>query len=398
MTREAIVFGAGNIGRGFLGQLFCESGYRVTFVDVDQDLVEALNRAGSYRLETVFNEDVQKYRIGPVRALHANRTEEVAAAVAAADIGATAVGANALRHVAPVLATGIRERAAADRHPLNLIICENLTGAAAVMRELVAERLSEPEQVLLRDRLGFVDTVIGRMVPNPTAEMRAEDVSLIRVEPYKELPVDRAGFLGTVPEVTAMSPERNFPLFTARKLYIHNCGHALLAYFGYRRGYTYGWEALADPAISQVLVRGLQESIGGIVARFAADPQWLQEHVTDLVRRFANRALGDTILRLGRDPIRKLAAQDRLAGAAELAAAAGPVPVSLAWGIAAGLCFDPPDDPGAALLQERLESLGCRAVIQDVTGIDPDSNLGRTVLAAYERLREQPRALPGACI
>lgn len=193
MTKEAIVFGAGNIGRGFMGQLFCESGYRVTFVDVDRELVEALNRSGSYRLETVFNEEVKEYRIGPVRALHASQTEEVAAAVATADIGATAVGAGALRHIAPLLAAGIRQRAAADRLPLNLIICENLKGAAAAMRELVAGHLPEAELVLLQDRVGFVDTVIGRMVPNPTASMRAADATRIRVEPYKELPVDRGG-------------------------------------------------------------------------------------------------------------------------------------------------------------------------------------------------------------
>jgi len=53
LMKQAIQFGAGNIGRGFLGQLFYESGYRTVFVDVDRDLVTRLNREGAYPLDLV---------------------------------------------------------------------------------------------------------------------------------------------------------------------------------------------------------------------------------------------------------------------------------------------------------------------------------------------------------
>jgi mannitol-1-phosphate 5-dehydrogenase len=387
--QEAIIFGAGNIGRGFIGQLFCESGCRVVFVDVDDALIAALNRAGSYRLETVFNEDVQAYRVGPVRALHGVRdAQAVQDSVAAAAFGATAVGAGALKHIVPTLAAGLARRAARQPAPgpFNLILCENLKGAAATVRGLVQAALPPALHGYLREQVGFVDTVIGRMVPAPTPEMRAADPGLIRTEPYKELPVERAGFVGPVPAIAAMAAYDHFPVFTARKLYLHNCGHALLAYLGHLRGHEFGYEALADPVVHTLLGRGLGESQAGIVARYGADPAWLAEHIADLLRRFANRVLGDTIFRLGRDPLRKLQPADRLVGAARLAEAAGIEPRHLALGIAAAFRFDPAEDPVSRDLQAHVRAAGLPAVLTEVCGIRADEPLGQSVLAQHAAL------------
>jgi len=392
MDRDAIVFGAGNIGRGFIGQLLSESGYAVTFVDVDRDLVTALNREGSYHLQTVFNDDVHDLRIGPVRAIHGSDLEAVATAVAGARLGATAVGAGALKHIAPAIARGVERRAAINAPPLNLIICENLKGAAAVFRDLLSAAIAPSCRPYLADQVGLVDTVIGRMVPIPTPEMRARDVSFVRVEPYKELPVDRRGFRGEVPVVSAMTAEDDFGVFTARKLYVHNCGHALLAYAGYLRGHEYGYEALGDAAVRRLLDGGLAESIGGIVHRYGCRRQWLEDHARDLLGRFANRALGDTVFRLGRDPVRKLQSADRLVGAATLAWASGRLPTHLAWGIAAALCFDPAADPVAVHVQGLLREQGIGTGLRQLTGLDPEAELGRAVVRAYQALRQDPRA------
>jgi len=383
--RSAVVFGAGNVGRGFLGQLFSESGLLVAFVDVDRELVKALSERGWYRLETVFNEEVREYRIAPVTAFLPEAKEQVAGAVADAVICATAVGVRALPHIAPLLAAGIERRLRTSDAPLNIIICENLKNAAAHVRSLVRNHLPEDLLAAFEERIGFVDTVIGRMVPRPTEEMRRQDVSWIRVEPYHELPVDRTGFVGQIPTISGMVPCDNFPVYTARKLYLHNCGHALLAYPGYLFGLTFGWEALEHPEVRAVFDQGLRESREAIAAEFQVDPAWLDEHIRDLVRRFANRALGDTIFRLGRDPIRKLGPEDRLVGAARLVEKAGGRPEGLARGIAAALLFDPPEDPIAVELQERIRRDGPAQVLSEISGISPDEDLGRRVLESYNR-------------
>lgn len=395
--KQAVIFGAGNIGRGFIGQLFSESGYEVIFVDVDQELVAALNRDRRYHLQTVCNSGVEDFHIGPVSAVNGADGAAVAQAIAGASIAATAVGANALRFVAPNLAAGIALRATAKAAPLNIIVCENLHGAAQHLRDLTAARLSDAAvRDYLASQVGFVNTVIGRMVPAPTPEMRAADVSFIKVEPYKELPVDRSGFVGAIPNISAMHAEDNFDVFTARKLYVHNCGHALLAYVGYQRGYTYGYEAMADDEIRAFMLAGLRESVDGICAKFGADPAWLNSHVDELLLRFANRQLGDTLYRLGRDPLRKLAAEDRLTGAANLACEACRQPRHLAWGIAAALLFAPADDNSAQELQRQLRNSGVAKTLAAVAGIAPDSALSALVQNAYAILRATPTALPKA--
>ncbi|MFN2157822.1 MAG: mannitol-1-phosphate 5-dehydrogenase [Anaerolineae bacterium] len=383
----AVIFGAGNIGRGFIGQLFSESGYEVVFVDVDRPLLDALNANHAYTIELVDNDGARALRVGPVRAIAAGDSAAVAAAVAGAAIMATAVGARVLPAIAPNVAAGIRLRQQSGAAaPLNCIVCENLKGAASVIRDLVAGHLSPNERAYLDEHVGFVNTVIGRMVPPLTSEMRARDPARIRVEPYKELPVDRAGLIGPIPAIEAMQPCDRFEVYTARKLYIHNCGHAVLAYLGYLAGYSYGYEALADPAISAALDQAWEESIAGQVAHYGVEASWLRVHAADLRRRFANRALGDTVYRLGRDPIRKLGPSDRLVAPARLAQEAGVTPRALARAIAAALRFDPPRDPVAVQLQVRLADEGLDAVLADVCAIDPGEELAHLIRDHYAAL------------
>ncbi len=395
MNPKAVIFGAGNIGRGFIGQLFSESGYEVIFVDVDKELIAALNERRQYHLQIVGAGGRQDLSIGPVQALSGN--EDSAAVVEAlmeARIGATAVGANALKYIVGNLAEGLRQRALAGKAPINFMVCENLHNAAAHLRALVARQINEEARAYLQDSVGFVDTVIGRMVPVPTAEMRAEDVSLVRVEAYKELPADKKGFVGEIPAIAAMTAYDDFAVFTARKLYIHNCGHALMAYTGFLHGYEFASEAMADARIRDFMVAGLRESAAGICAQFHVSPDWLRTHLEDLLQRFANPLLGDQIFRLGRDPIRKLAFEDRLVGAARLAQANGIVPRYLSWGIAAALLFNPAADPSAQSLQQRIAELGVEAAFLEVSSLEPGDPLVELVLQSYQELSRDPLAWP----
>jgi mannitol-1-phosphate 5-dehydrogenase len=391
VTKQAVMFGAGNIGRGFIGQLFSESGYALTFVDIDETLLAAINERREYIIELVQDDLKEQVVVAPVSALHSVRqSDEVVQRLASASIAATAVGARVLPAVAPLVAAGIRRRAAEDQSDeLDIIVCENLKDAARIFRGMVEAHLDDAGRAYAQAHIGFVDTVIGRMVPPPTAEMRAIDPSLIQVEPYKELPVDRHGFVGVIPQVVGLEACDNFPVYTARKLYLHNCGHAVLAYLGFLRGHEYGYEALNDAWICTKLEQALGEARDGIVTNYKAEASWLLAHCEDLLRRFANRALGDTIFRLGRDPIRKLAPQDRLVGAARLVEKAGLRPDALSMGIAAGYCFDAAEDAIANELQEKIAAQGFEQVLREISAIDPEEPLGKLVRQHYQQLRER---------
>ncbi|MCC7353871.1 MAG: mannitol-1-phosphate 5-dehydrogenase [Anaerolineae bacterium] len=388
---SAVIFGAGSVGRGFLGQLFSESGYDVVFVDVDAPLIEALASRGSYTLRLAGIDKTEELTIGPVRAVSGTQPEQVAAEVARASLLATAVGARALAAIARPIAAGLARRwEQGETAPLNVIICENLHDAPDLLRGYVEAALPERLRPMVQEQVGFVPAVIARMSPVPTPEQRAADPALIVAEPYKVLPVDRLAFAGAIPDVVGMEAVTPFVAYTERKLYIHNAGHAILGYLGYRRGYTYGYEALTDPHVRPLLNQALGEAGRALTTEHGFTVDALAGHTQDLLARFANRALADPVSRLARDPIRKLAPGDRLVGAARLAEKHNIVPAGLAWGIAAGLTYDDKDDEHAVELQARLARDGLEPTMQALCGIRPDEPLSRLVRCRYDALQRNP--------
>ncbi|MFN2108106.1 MAG: hypothetical protein ACK2UI_00465, partial [Anaerolineae bacterium] len=91
----------------------------------------------------------------------------------------------------------------------------------------------------------------------------------------------------------------------------------------------------------------------------------------------------DTVVRLARDPLRKLGPKERLVGAARLAEKANITPDALSLAIAAAYHYDNADDPLAVELQRRIAAEGIEAVMADVSGIQADEPLGKLVLENY---------------
>ena len=229
---KAVMYGAGNIGRGFIGMLFSASGYEVTFIDVAEKLIDALNREKTYPVRIVSNEGFEDIDVERICAVNGNNTEAAAQAIAEADIMATAVGVNILKYIVPNLAAGIRRRIQAGGSPLNIIICENLIDADKLLAKLIRVELSEPEQDWFDKNIGLVEASIGRMVPVQTEEMKAGNPLRICAEKYDFLPVDKAAFKGEIPDIKNMVPYEPFDFYIKRKLYVHNMGHAICSYLG----------------------------------------------------------------------------------------------------------------------------------------------------------------------
>jgi len=385
---NAVIFGAGATGRGLMGQLFTASGYMVTFVDTDAPVIAALNERGYYRLALVDNVGRREVQVGPVRGLLPEDADSVAEVLTLATLGATGVGPRGLPWTAALLARGVERRM--ERRidaPLNLFVCENMPDVARALRGMVERHLGPEAQDYARTHLGLADVVIGRIIPEPTYEMREKDVTAILAEPYAEIYVDRDGLIGEPPRIMGMHAVSPIGPWITRKLYLHNAVHAMMGYLGYRRGLRYGYEALSDQAIRRILEDAMSESQAGLAHAFGFDPGELAGYMTRLWTRLANMALADPVRRLARDPLRKLAPQDRLVGPARLAEAAGVTPDGLAWGIAGALDYDAPDDASAEELQARIALEGIGPVMQSVCAISPDEPLGGLVLERYARLR-----------
>jgi len=386
--RKAVQFGAGNIGRGFTGQLFSESGFEVVFVEVVPEVIRLLNERRSYPIRMAC-EDPWTVTVSNIRAVDGRDIASVADEIRTASLMCTAVGVNVLPKVAPTIAAGIRARADSGvDEPVNIIICENLQHMGEFLRGEVRKALPEHYHSYLQEKVGFVESVVGRMVPVMTQEQKSEDPLLVVVEPYKHLPISKAAIRGEFPEIAGVELADNFQSFVDRKLYTHNAGHAVAAYLGYLRGYEYVYEAMGDPSIGSAVRAAMAETGEALVKKHGLDPAQHQAHIDDLLCRFANAALGDQVSRVGGDPLRKLGPEDRLVGGAKLCLEYGVFPAHLCRAIAAALVFDPPGDPTAPRVREMVERMGVAGALREISGLAEDSPITQEVLKQYRAMQE----------
>lgn len=383
---KAVIFGAGNIGRGFLGELFFLSGYRSVFVDVAPGVVDCLNRQGRYPHWVVSDRKTEKKDIDRVSAVSGRDREAVAAVLAEADLAATAVGVNNLARLAPLLAAGLAARRDRGAGPLDIVICENMLDAGDALRRATLDCLPGTEAAELDRRAGFVETVVSRMVPPVPAALARRHPLLVMVEPYNTLPVSRAGFRGPPPPVRGFLPVDDIRAWEEQKLYIHNLGHSVCAYYGYLRGHRFIWQAVRDEVVRERLFAALGESGAALTAKHPFLADGLPAHVRDLAGRFANRSLGDTVQRVGREPLRKLGPDDRLIGALRLCRERGLPADNICFAIACALRYDHGDDPEAVAMQERLARQGLARFLGEVAGLDPGDPAVGVVGRAWREL------------
>lgn len=376
---KAVMYGGGNIGRGFIGMLFSMSGYEVTFIDVAQPVIDGLNRDGRYPVRIVSNEGHEDIEVEHVRAVNGNDREAAAEAIAEADVIATAVGVNVLKFIVPNLAEGIRRRRVRQGGPLNIIICENLVDANKVLEKLLKAELTKEEAAWLDENIGLVEASIGRMVPVQTEEMKAGNPLRVCVEQYGFLPVDKAAFRGKIPEIKNMVPYEPFDYYIRRKLYVHNMGHAVCAYLGLYTHREYIYEAIEDSCIQNIVQNAMLESALALSKAYQMPVELLVRHFQDLLSRFKNRALKDTCARVGGDPKRKLSHTDRLIGSSLLCLEHGVQPVFISVGTA-GAVYEYIREAGA---QQCVKE--ARQVLSMISDLEKDSPLLDLVLPLYQR-------------
>ncbi|MDD3745857.1 MAG: mannitol dehydrogenase [Anaerostipes sp.] len=371
---KAIMYGAGNIGRGFIGALLSNIGYEVVFVDVNDDVVNQMNKDHSYPQEIV-GENPKTNWIQNIRAIDGKDADLVSNEIATADLLATSVGVSVLEKIVPILSEGLVKRW--DMNPdnsIDLLICENLMDADKILYRWIKEALPDKFKENMDQHLGLVETSIGRMVPIMTEEMKKGDPLRICVEEYDYLPVNKSAFTTSIPSYEKIVPYDPFKFYLERKLYIHNMGHCMTAFLGKLKGYTYIDEAICDLAIRKLVEGAMIESAMAISKKYQVPFDELKAHIDDLLRRFQNKYLGDTIERVGREPLRKLQPKDRLVGAARNCETQGILPLHLSLAIACGLFHETAKSP-VSLLNE-------------VCIIKESEDLGKNILSLFDLIQK----------
>ncbi len=362
--KKFIMYGAGNIGRGFIGQSFSIAGYKVGFIDVNMEVVDRLNKDKEYPVEIVTTENTEEMQVKNVYGIDGRDNELVSEEIASADMMATAIGVNVLKFIAKPISLGLKKRFERNCKPFNIIICENLIGADEFLKGLIKNEIPEFADRIDKE-IGFVEASIGRMVPVMTEEKKKGNPLKVCVEPYNILPVDKDAFRGEVPtDVKNLYPYSPFNLFIQRKLFMHNMSHALSSYLGYLRNYTYVYETEKDFDIRYCAYKALIQSANAISKENKVDIQMLIDHADNLLYRFQNVELADTVKRVGKDTKRKLGSNDRLVGALKLCEKHNVDASYICIGISAGMLFNPEDDESSVELFEFAKNNGVKETLK----------------------------------
>lgn len=374
--KQAIHFGGGNIGRGFIGELLVRSGYEVMFVDVAEALVDEINARRAYDIEIV-GDTPKRIHVEHVKAINSGtHLEELLDAFAAADIVTTAIGPNILKFIAPNIAKGLTRRLEKTAAPLNIIACENMVGGSTVLKNFVYEHLTDDVKEKADRCIGFPDAAVDRIVP----VQHNEDPLLVQVEPFAEWDVDRNGAVGEPPAIEGLTWVDNLAAYIERKLFSVNTGHASIAYMAYLKGIEDIAAAMRDEEIVSFVRRVWAETSALLVEKYGFDREKHAAYIRTAEERFKNPHLSDAVTRVARGPKRKLGPQDRLVSPAVQLMQLGRQPEALATVIAAALRFDYADDPEAVEVQGYVKVHGFEAALTHFTEIPTGSELFKLIV------------------
>ncbi|KAF7356232.1 Mannitol dehydrogenase domain-containing protein [Mycena venus] len=397
---RAIHFGAGNIGRGFIAPLLKKSGYHVVFTDVDKGLIDTINEEKAYGvhiLDTNGSADGEKevLEIDHVKGV-LSTTDDLIREIEhpKLKIITTAVGLPVLDKIAPTLAKGIKARRAAGGGTINVIACENAIGATAQLAEKVRAHLDGDDAEWADKHVGFANCSVDRIVPPFDPEEHGADSALdVGVEEFFEWIVEGPSLKGAKPgaldvPIDGMTLTDNLAAYNERKLFTLNAGHAITAYLGHLKGLHTVDESIADAEIAAVVRGALHDEAGAALCRkHKFDEKKHGEYIEKIIVRFENAAVKDDVVRVGRQPLRKLGRGDRLVGPARMCAEYGITVRHLAMGIAAALWYDNKEDEQSVEMRKAIEEKGLDKYVVELTGFEEDSEVHKRILKSYTELK-----------
>ena len=375
---KAVVIGPGRIGCGFAGDVLSQSGYDLVFLARDPAIVEHFRRVNRYRVNLSDGHRATGREIAVARAMGTYEPRLATQEIAEADLVVTAVGANNLPDVAPLIAAGLELRDT----PVNVLAFENIPQASKRLRELVLGRATRAREV----EHGFAGALVERVVAMRIGAPADDQPFVFVGDDVTEFRVDGPHLVEPRPAIRSMVAVDPYEAWVKRKLYTYSAGHAAAAYLGSLKGYHYIHSAIRDREIRAAVLAAMAEGQRGLASRYGPEVAGDRQALLAILARFENASLSDRIERVGRDPQRKLGLNERLLGAAHLAQRAGVPPLNLALAAAAALCFASGDDASPSELERAIENDGPGRTIQRLCGLRPELGLGHLVREDCDRL------------
>jgi mannitol-1-phosphate 5-dehydrogenase len=371
---RAVIVGPGKIGCGYLAPLFRDAGWDVVLAARTAEQAERIRTAGGFGVRITGSGATRELKGVPAVATGTPAFEE---AVASADLLVTAVGVRHVRGLGPMLARALSTRD--PRLPLQVWVVENQDCAPVVEQSVrtAAARAGVP-----LPPVGFAGAVAEVAVSR--GDWRGAERPVFIGDPIRRLRVDQSALIAPLPRLPAVEPTPCYRARLQEKLFVFNAGHALCAYLGVLRGHRSIDAAVRDRFLRPLVAGSMLEAARAITSAYAGLNGDVHDCVAKVIRRFEDDELADPVERVARDPLRKLAPNDRLVGAATLVRSSlGHVPHHFALGIAGALLYRNEHDEEAVALSGMLERHGVAYVLESVCGLAPDDDLARAVAHRY---------------
>ncbi|MGI6663947.1 MAG: 2-dehydropantoate 2-reductase N-terminal domain-containing protein [Christensenellaceae bacterium] len=342
---QITIIGAGKAGRGFIARLLNEQ-VKLTFLDKNEALIDALNAAGSYQVrffggaKTVIVKDYVAYHIDTPAAVEA---------IQKSDAVFVSVGGENTPLVGAWLKDKIDEKTP-------VLACENALLPSSLMGPLK-------------------ETAISGAVFCTTIE---DGLLNIASENYPVLHVAQQGLPAEIDALEGISSTDNFPLLMLRKIYTYNAASAIIAYMGAYKGYELYADAANDAFISR-LTGGFYREIDLAISLEYGVPLEAQNSFSAMAdAKFKSKEIVDTIARNAASPARKLGPEERIIAPSRLIFAHGgdPTPLLLAG--------------AAALLYMNIETVeAAQQALETYSKLTSDDPLMQQILFHFSRLLEE---------
>lgn len=378
---QAIHFGAGNIGRGFIGILLKNSNYDITFVDLNKDIIDDIKLNGKFSV-IYLDEDNSSDLVDNVKGLHGiDDLEQVIESIGSTDLITTSLGQDNLKYTTANIVAGIRARIEAGiSKNLDIIACENGLQVSSFFKQLVYAELTEEEQVYCDEHIGFVDCTVDRIVPNQTNE----NICDVRVEPSFEW-VLKSNQVKANFDIKDAQYTKELAYYNKRKLLTVNLTHSLIGYVGSAEGYEFVHEAIANPAIEHFVGQVLTDIRNALVIEFGVEADVQDSYALKTVNRFKNDKIVDELSRVARNPLTKLSDGERYISPLKVLIDNGSSYDALCQAVAYGLSYNNPQEAQAVEIKTLIAEKGLEATVKRITGLEDDHAI-KVITETYKQI------------
>ena len=387
---KVVIVGAGRTGRGMFGEMFHSEGdYQITFADNNPTLVVGLREQGWYTVEQkdlINGEKIQTIVNHFTIVDTINQHDEYIEAIANADFVATALFPEAFDQVAIDLSEAIIMRTKCGiEKPAVYLLGANFVGLHDYFYSRILKLLNAKEKDHFKRFISLLGTNANRKVV--FLDDFTDDKFFLTGDDKQILMVDNSlkNNITHLPSFIRLTDNLN--AFMAEKIWSANLEHCSFGFLGAYMGYETINQAVRDERIRKLSYFAWLEARKGIELEYGFPIPSMKQKQNGY-QKFASPFFADRISRIARDPIRKLAKNDRFIGPAILCLQHNIVPFFILKCASYGFFYDEPSDLKSVKLQQLMKEKPMEKIIPEICQLDlscPNENIVFQMLLANYR-------------